>query len=82
MKTETQLNSMYYIEMINHWAAIRGFTFGDIRGKCRRKRLVAARHELARMLRDQYDLSLPEIGGLLNRDHTTILYAVRKGETC
>lgn len=57
-----------------------GITIKDIRAPGRMKKVVAARHEaIAAIRRIRPDLSLPAIGRFFNRDHTTILSALRKG---
>lgn len=52
----------------------------DILGPSRVKVIVAARHEaIWRARQERPDMSLPQIGrAFANRDHTTILHAVRK----
>lgn len=41
--------------------------------------LVAIRAEIARHLRTEHNLSYPEIGIILNRDHSTICVCLNKG---
>lgn len=53
-----------------------GVTIPEILGKCRRKSKMAARRYVARELR-ALSWSLDEIGDLLRRDHTTILWYLR-----
>lgn len=58
-----------------------GITIKDIRAPGRKKKVVAARHEaIAAIRRIRPDLSLTTIGRFFNRDHTTILNALRKGK--
>lgn len=53
----------------------------ELRGPRRYKSLVAARHELMWRIKTELPhCSYPQIGRFLNRDHTTILYGVRKYE--
>lgn len=48
-------------------------------GHCRNKRIVDARHEAVIAVRKAFPLwSLPQMGRFFNRDHTTILHALRK----
>jgi chromosomal replication initiation ATPase DnaA len=54
-------------------------TYDELTGRDRHQRITNARQVLAWILR-QYGLSFPEIGALLQRDHTTIQYAVAKIE--
>lgn len=51
-----------------------------ILGPDRHRDVVYARQEAAWRLRN-LGLSYPKIGQVLNRDHTTIMYAVRQHET-
>lgn len=58
-------------------AAKHGITVNDLlhdRKRSRRALLVAARRECARRLRLERNLSTPQIGALLRRDHTSVLY--------
>lgn len=59
------------------YAVENGVTISDLRGPCRKQPLVHYRQDLIAKLRAKTDLSLPAIGRLLNRDHTTVLYALR-----
>jgi chromosomal replication initiator protein len=54
-----------------------GVRFDELLGKGRHAHLAQARHVLAWLLR-QRGLSYPAIGKYLNKDHTTIMSAVRK----
>ena len=53
-----------------------GYSRADLVGKCRIRRLAWCRQELMAVL-ELHDLSLPAIGNLLNRDHSTVIHAVR-----
>jgi chromosomal replication initiator protein len=53
----------------------------DLRGPRRSRSFVYARHIAMWLLREHTTLSLPEIGAVFGgRDHTTVLYAIRKVE--
>lgn len=52
----------------------------DIRGIRRTKQLVEPRQLAMYFARKHTDLSLPELGRNFSRDHTTVLYAIRKVE--
>lgn len=54
-----------------------GVTPNELRGQARNKNLLSARVEFSRLGRMQ-GWSLPLIGRLLNRDHTTVLYYLKK----
>lgn len=60
-------------------AAKHGLRVADLKGPCRERRYVYPRHEAMWALRQRTRLSLPQIGNILGgRDHTTVLYGVRK----
>lgn len=60
-------------------AAEHGFTIGDILGPRRSKPLIRARHlAMAEVSERRRDLSLLTLGRIFNRDHTTILHALRR----
>lgn len=77
--TTIRLPPRTIIEMV---AKATGIRYEEIVGATRKKVVALARHEAmyeVRMRRP--DLSLPKIGRLFGgRDHTTVLYAVRKVE--
>ena len=54
-------------------AVRRGFTVMEIRSRGKSHELTAARIAIARVLRQEHELSYPQIGGLLHHDHTTVL---------
>lgn len=60
-------------------AAAYGVTMAELLGPRRSVRLVAIRHEaIALIYCARPDMSLPQIGRVVNRDHTAILHAVKK----
>ena len=54
-----------------------GLSVEDIKGAKRTKDIAYARHITIYMIRKLTDMSLPQIGKLFNRDHTTILSSIR-----
>lgn len=61
------------------FAEERGLTLAALRGPCRSQDICRPRQELMWILRDKALWSLPQIGRFLgDRDHTTILYGVRR----
>lgn len=60
--------------IINEVAEKRGLSAKEIKSEKAWRYLVAARFEAVKRLRDELGYSFPQIGRLLNRDHTTILY--------
>jgi len=61
-------------------AARHHVDLGQVVGRGRMKSAVRARAELCSTLRD-LGLSLPEIGLLIDRDHTTVMGAIRAHKT-
>lgn len=60
-------------------AISHGFTHADIVGRSRKHNVVAARQEAVVAVNKKYPMkSLPELGRLFDRDHTTILHFLRK----
>jgi len=57
-----------------------GLTVEDLRGPERRQAAVRARHEAMAIIRAQGRFSLPQIGKFFNRDHTTVIHALRRVE--
>lgn len=56
-----------------------GVTIADIKSRRKRADLVEARHDaIVRAYTERADLTLPQLGRLFNRDHTSILHAVQK----
>lgn len=58
-------------------AARHGVDPDDLHGPSRLRRICRARWEAMRLLRAR-GLSSPMIGRMFNRDHTSVLYALRK----
>lgn len=52
----------------------------EIKGISRQKNIATARHITAYLIRNLTNLSLPNIGSFLNRDHATVLASIRKIE--
>ncbi|MCW2319009.1 hypothetical protein M2322_004578 [Rhodoblastus acidophilus] len=57
-----------------------GVSIADILGEGRRAPIVAARQEAMWAVKTITNWSLPRIGGRFNRDHTTVLHAIRQVE--
>jgi chromosomal replication initiator protein len=55
-----------------------GIKIDDLKGKSRHKQVVAPRHIAMYLLREDGHLSTPEVGRLLNRDHTTVLHGIKQ----
>ena len=65
-------------EIIAVVAASYGFSIADMAGPSRREPLVTARQIAMYLCRTLANLSLPQIGKHLHRDHTTVLSGIRK----
>lgn len=61
-------------------AANHGSTIGRVLGECCSRPDVKARWEVMRRLRED-GFSSTQIGHWLNRDHSSVLHALAKGET-
>lgn len=69
------------IDTARNLCALHDYSLADILGPSRTRSLVDQRHHLCWTLRKEHpDKSFPEIGCFMNRDHTTIMYAVNKWE--
>ena len=67
------------INIIKDVATKYGLTVDIIRGQSRSVPVVKVRHEaMAKVHMARPDLSLPALGRIFNRDHTSILFALRK----
>ena len=53
-----------------------GYTLGTIRNDRRQRQLVRARWQIIALARNE-GFSLPVIGRAMNRDHTSIIHALR-----
>ncbi len=56
-----------------------GVTWEDVIGECRAQHLVTARWACAVFLRDDWGMSYTQVGKLMHRDHSTIIYSIRRG---
>lgn len=61
--------------MLAEVAEKHGVTSGDILGRERIRKIVAARHEICRRLHAELGIGYKEIGRRLGRDHTSVMYA-------
>lgn len=60
-------------------AAVHGYSLNDLRDHDRRPERVKARWAIFWALRsDPYRWSLPRIGKLMDRDHTTVMYGLER----
>lgn len=54
-----------------------GLTVNDLKSAARQRPLARARQRAMWLIAKQTELSLPQIGKIFNRDHTTVLHAIR-----
>ncbi len=59
-------------------ASYFGIKAGDLKGKARHEQIVGPRQVAMYLLREDGLLSTPEVGRLLNRDHTTVLHGMKQ----
>lgn len=57
-----------------------GYTVGDFKGKGKHRHLAHARQDCMADIRKRTGYSAPQIGRMFNRDHTTVLHALRAVE--
>lgn len=66
-------------EIVRRVAEIHGYTFEDLTGPRLEKKLVHARFDAIKAVADgRPDLSLVQIGRIFNRDHTSMINALKK----
>jgi chromosomal replication initiation ATPase DnaA len=65
-------------DVIASTAEDHGLTAADLVGTRRDQRAFRARAEAMHVLRSTTSFSLPQIGRFFNRDHTTVLSALRR----
>lgn len=53
---------------------------GDMKSQSRKPELVAGRHIAAGLLKEHTKLNLTEIGLLIGRDHSTVVYSIKMYE--
>jgi chromosomal replication initiator protein len=53
-------------------------SIADVMGQSRSRHIAKVRHHVMWRLKKELGMSLDQIGRLLNRDHTTVLYAIRR----
>ena len=67
-------------EMVAKICGEHDISYEDLLPRTRNKKLHAAREAIIKKLRYEAKLSLPQIGAILNRDHTAVLFLLRKIE--
>lgn len=78
-KIRAQIESGGVKAIMAEVALKHGFTVEDILGRSRVKGLVEARHEaMHEVAKARPAMSLPQLGRIFNRDHSTVLSALNK----
>lgn len=54
-----------------------GVTYSDVVSRSRQQKLLFARMMIAKLLRQYKGMTLSQIGGLIGRDHATVLYYLK-----
>jgi len=72
------IKSAVTLEVVAEWFDI---SIKDILGYRRSRNIVNARSVVAFILRNNTSMSLQEIGTLINRDHSSVIQAVRRIKT-
>lgn len=70
-------NAPVSARIIARFAVEHDITVADLKSKKRDHRISHLRQDLMLELRENTELSLPQIGRLFGRDHTTVLHGLR-----
>ena len=68
------------MQILRECAREYGCTVSDMLGKCRNENIILARRKAMWRLHKRGTMSLTQIGRYLNKDHSTVLHALRKYE--
>lgn len=79
MQFVAHLRRVRFYETFQTMCGVRGVLLQDVFERGRSANVVKVRHEFWTFLRHM-GWSFPKIGDLFDRDHTTVLVAVRKAE--
>ena len=63
-------------DILNTVSNYYGVSIEDIKGKCRKRRIVKPRQIIVYLLRTKARMVLSDIGDVLNRDHTTMIHSI------
>ena len=63
-------------DILNTVSNYYGVSIEDIKGKCRKRRIVKPRQIIVYLLRTKARMVLSDIGYVLNRDHTTMIHSI------
>lgn len=68
------------VNILRQCAKEYGCTVNEIMGACRMKNVILARRKAMWMLNQRGTMSLAAIGRFLNKDHSTVIHALKKHE--
>lgn len=63
-------------DIIDTVSSYYGVSIKDIKGKCRKRKIVKPRQVIMFLLRTKARMILSDIGELMNRDHTTVIHSI------
>ena len=63
-------------DILNTVSNYYGISIEDIKGKCRKRRIVKPRQVIMFLLRTKARMVLSDIGEVMNRDHTTVIHSI------
>ena len=65
-------------QIIADIAAANGITPSELMGNCRERKFSWPRQEAMHAMRNELDMPLPQIGRIMNRDHTTVIHGIER----
>jgi len=63
-------------DILNTVSNYYGVTINELKGKCRKRRIVKPRQVIMFLLRTKARMMLSDIGEVMNRDHTTVIHSI------
>jgi chromosomal replication initiator protein len=63
-------------DILNTVSNYYGVTINELKGKCRKRRIVKPRQVIMFLLRTKARMVLSDIGDVMNRDHTTVIHSI------
>jgi chromosomal replication initiator protein len=63
-------------DILNTVTNYYGVSIEDIKGKCRKRKIVKPRQIIMFLLRTKARMVLSDIGEVMNRDHTTVIHSI------
>jgi chromosomal replication initiator protein len=63
-------------DILNTVSNYYGVTINELKGKCRKRKIVKPRQVIMFLLRTKARMVLSDIGEVMNRDHTTVIHSI------